>query len=636
MFLPAPRLDDTRWDDLVEQSRALLPLYAPEWTDHNLSDPGITLLDLLAWTSEAQLYSLARMRRDERRAYAAMLGIDATGPTPARGAVWPDAGDPASPFARQDEALVIGANARVSVDKGGDLPVFRPTHPILWVPGTIAALATESGHAGQVDHAADNASGRRDFAPFGRDATPTDRLRLTFDIRGTQGLFPRDRTSTKGALFALGVQVDGTMPADATAPPLLAVVEADGLRTPVRIVEDSSAGMLRSGVLLFDFGDVPGSPARIVLELRPAARYGHAPRVRALQPNVLPIEQSAQVVGESHSGNGQPGQRIRFDTPGLRHGPGIAPVRVRVADGREDATWLLREDLRDAGPDDRVFALDTRDEAIVFGNGINGRLPPAGASIVLHYAVSAGVAGNLGRRKGWRVQGLDGTFGVNPEPMAGGRDATSPVDSRREARTRTHEAHALVTAADIEAAALALDDLAVARVRVLDAAGAGELRLVAMRRRAADEPEAVPEHRAWRDAIRARLAPRMPLGTRLQVRAPAYVRFVVQATLRARAGFDPAQVAKDAMARLVSAFVPETSGEDVLASGRDVSMRDVAAQLREVTGVARVSALELRDPAGGVQSVLRVPPHGLAWLDRKSSKVVVERPSSPNTQGAAP
>ena len=46
MPLEAPNLDDRTFTDLFEELRALIPRYAPEWTDHNLSDPGITLLQL--------------------------------------------------------------------------------------------------------------------------------------------------------------------------------------------------------------------------------------------------------------------------------------------------------------------------------------------------------------------------------------------------------------------------------------------------------------------------------------------------------------------------------------------------------------------------------------------------------------
>jgi hypothetical protein len=48
MGVPLPNLDDRRWIDLVEEGRSLLPFYAPQWTDHNIHDPGITLLELFS------------------------------------------------------------------------------------------------------------------------------------------------------------------------------------------------------------------------------------------------------------------------------------------------------------------------------------------------------------------------------------------------------------------------------------------------------------------------------------------------------------------------------------------------------------------------------------------------------------
>ena len=54
----APKLFDRRFQDLVEIGRARLRPLAPNWTDHNAHDPGITLMELLAWVAEAQLYSV--------------------------------------------------------------------------------------------------------------------------------------------------------------------------------------------------------------------------------------------------------------------------------------------------------------------------------------------------------------------------------------------------------------------------------------------------------------------------------------------------------------------------------------------------------------------------------------------------
>ena len=90
----APNLFDRRFQDLVEIGRARLRPLAPEWTDHNAHDPGITLMELLAWVAEAQLYSVSRLRRDERASYAALLGLETTGTRSARGLIWPDHLDP--------------------------------------------------------------------------------------------------------------------------------------------------------------------------------------------------------------------------------------------------------------------------------------------------------------------------------------------------------------------------------------------------------------------------------------------------------------------------------------------------------------------------------------------------------------
>jgi hypothetical protein len=48
----APNLFDRRYSDLVQAGRSRLPSLAPEWTDYNAHDPGITLIELLAFVAE--------------------------------------------------------------------------------------------------------------------------------------------------------------------------------------------------------------------------------------------------------------------------------------------------------------------------------------------------------------------------------------------------------------------------------------------------------------------------------------------------------------------------------------------------------------------------------------------------------
>src|SRR6266705_235126 len=84
MPLPLPNLDDRRWADLVEEGRALVPLYAPEWTDHNVHDPGITFVELLAWLAEMDIYQLNQIPDRHKRKFLALVGIRPEPPRPAR------------------------------------------------------------------------------------------------------------------------------------------------------------------------------------------------------------------------------------------------------------------------------------------------------------------------------------------------------------------------------------------------------------------------------------------------------------------------------------------------------------------------------------------------------------------------
>ena len=69
MTAPTPRpdripdidLDDRRWQDLVNQALALRTTYAPQWTDRNASDVGVTLVELFAWLVEGLIFKLNRV-----------------------------------------------------------------------------------------------------------------------------------------------------------------------------------------------------------------------------------------------------------------------------------------------------------------------------------------------------------------------------------------------------------------------------------------------------------------------------------------------------------------------------------------------------------------------------------------------
>ena len=61
MALPVPNLDDRRFQDLVDEAKRLVQQRCPEWTDHNVSDPGVTLIEAFAYMTDQLIYRLNRV-----------------------------------------------------------------------------------------------------------------------------------------------------------------------------------------------------------------------------------------------------------------------------------------------------------------------------------------------------------------------------------------------------------------------------------------------------------------------------------------------------------------------------------------------------------------------------------------------
>src|SRR5215471_17232210 len=75
MPLPTPNLDDRRFQDILDEARRRIPELCPQWTDHNLSDPGITLLELFAWMTDLILYRLNRVPDKTYIKFLELIGV---------------------------------------------------------------------------------------------------------------------------------------------------------------------------------------------------------------------------------------------------------------------------------------------------------------------------------------------------------------------------------------------------------------------------------------------------------------------------------------------------------------------------------------------------------------------------------
>ena len=76
MSLPQMKLDDRQFQDIVDEAKRRIAKINPEWTDHNVSDPGITLIELFAWMTEMTLYRLNQVPQQQLIAFLdKVLGI---------------------------------------------------------------------------------------------------------------------------------------------------------------------------------------------------------------------------------------------------------------------------------------------------------------------------------------------------------------------------------------------------------------------------------------------------------------------------------------------------------------------------------------------------------------------------------
>jgi hypothetical protein len=628
------KLDTLQFDEMAEIARSQIPASAPRWTDHNVHDPGIMLTELVAWIADAQIYSLARDRRDERRAYARLMGLQPGGPVAATGLLWPD---PALAVAR---GTVMDSDAICAVTHS-DAPTFRPTASIYLTTCKLVRVLARDEEGAETDFTRLNEYGVSEFRPFG--AAPGRRAQLRLEFSGGALNSPPPDLAT--ASLAIGFAIPGSegFPAPPERAPRLRARLQDSQGThELDVIADHTGMFTRSGVLLLRIEprtmDVDD---RFTLEIDcPGGQWLVTPRVTRIAANVIPLVQAERLdwvdVG---MGRGTPDQELELPTPGLQFGA-AHQTQVRAFDGGEWREWLLVEDFANSAPDDRHVLLDVDHALLRFGNGLNGRLLENGAQVQASYDVSQGLKGNLPANMLWTVSGVAGVYGSNPVSMSGGSDAQRDVDLQIAARALLEEARPIVSSADLSAAVLAMKDLRVGRAQELPVPTglrrrlAGERRLLVLGDHRDDVAPEAREPRAWLQEIQARLAPRLPAGQRLVVVAPRYVVIDLSARLVALPRQNVEQIASDLARHLKElrfALLPAV-GVSEWPLGGDVTRARVSAWLRKFTGIARVLDVQLFVAGRAVSGDIEISEAGLPLLRLSDQAITVLRSDDPGAR----
>jgi predicted phage baseplate assembly protein len=610
MPLPLPRLDNRTFDQLVDEGQVLLPRYAPGWTDYNAHDPGITLLELLAWLAELDFYRLDRVPPASTRAFLRLAGVVPRAAQTAQTVVV------AAPLAAAD--VPAGAGAR-----GGDArPIFQTTRAASLTPAHLVAVLS-----GPATDLVDRTQASSLFDALGAAPAVGDALYLGFDgplVPTTAPLSLYVSTADEAADRLTRARLDADW-ASARAEALVDRLPAPadvrahyaarlaweyhagaGVWAPLADVEDETRALTLAGFVRFRLPaavagvSLPGQPTRYFLRARLAAgRYDCAPKIRALLANALAVrnavDQPRQRLDRS---NGRAAQL--FALPSAPVVPGSTRVEV-IAGGVADGVWTETATWDGVGPHDRVYLLDAERGELAFGDGRIGRVPPDGAEIWAAYRTGGGATGNVAANTLVELAGAAGPLKVTqPFAAAGGAPAEDlEAATGRALATLAGPARA-VTLQDFEDLVLAMPGVPIARVEALAdyrpdlqcLPARGSVTVVVVPWCPPARPEPSPELLC---AVARYLDRRRPLTTELHVVGPCYTTVSVRARLHPKVVADGARLIDDARAALVRFLDPLRGGPDGKGwpVGRDVYRSEVLALLNDLPGVAYVDELEI-------------------------------------------
>ncbi|HEY1832097.1 MAG TPA: putative baseplate assembly protein [Acidimicrobiales bacterium] len=649
MPLSGPDLDDRRFQDLVDDAKRLVQQHCPEWTDHNVSDPGVTLIEAFAYMVDQLLYRLNRVPDRNYVKFLELLGVQLFPPTAARADVTFWLSSP------QETVVPVPTGVVVATPRGEAAQsaiLFSCSEPLDIVPCSLASVATQG-----VDHE------WRDHTSEIR-VTPIRAFSMQPEIDevlliGLSAATPRCAVMIRMQCEIEGVGVD---PED----PPLAWEAFDGENWAACEVErDTTGGMNRAGDVVIH---VPASHttslihgvragwirARTVRPLDEQPFYSNSPLIRSVEAftvgGTTEVVQ-AEVIDDEIIGlsEGVPGQGFLLSKAPLVPAPGNDTM-LEVAQEDGWVPWTQVDNFSASAAGDRHFVLDAVSGQIQLGPAVRmpdgslinfGAVPPKGAVLrVRQYLSGGGVRGNVSAGS---ISVLRTTLPFvgrvqNRSMASGGVDGESIEEAKIRGPVMLRTLGRAVTAEDYERLAHeAAPDAA--RVRAVtnetptDASGVRVLVVPAV-----GDHEA--GHLGFEDLIPPvgllqRIADyldtRRTLGARVMVEPPAYQGVTVVAEVRARSWADPARVQAAAIAALFDYLHPISGGPDGIGwpFGRPVQIGEIHAVLQSVPGTDIVDSVLLfaADPVTGergpVTERVIVPENALVYSYEHQVRVEV-------------
>lgn len=619
MSMPAPNLDDRRFQDIVDEAKRRITRYCPEWTDHNVSDPGVALIELFAWMTEMILYRLNQVPDRLYVKFLELVGVELFSAAPARADLLFTLTAPAS------DPVRIPAGTRVGTERGQDDQIVFMTDADLVVarPVLSACLTRSAGRYEDHTNALRLAGSQVSCFP---SLQPGDALYLGFESSLAGNLIRLD--------MSFGVEGAGVDPRD-----------------PPKVWQSWDGSDWRDARVLTDTTEGFNTPGQVELllsrrhqPLTIGAVTAHWLRCRLLEPTEgqrpyqhSPLLDSVELAGlggtvAAHhaepapaellgTSTGAPGQLFTVRrTPVLprRFGESVrvTPTQPRASGepGNQTAAvqeWTEVADFSGATEADQVFTWSGATGEIRFGPRVIARdgsvrqfgaVPGEGAQVwVTGYRYGGGRRGNVGAGKlTVMLTSIPSVEAVrNLERASGGVDAETVQNAKLRGPLFLRGGQRAVTARDFErlAGEAARD---VARARCLPPVGPGEpVRLLVVPRVDVASDSLALSDLALPSSLVAGLKDylddRRLLTTRVRIDEPSYQGVTVAAEVQAAPTVRAEKVRADAETALYQFINPIVGGPDGHGwpFDLDLSIGDIYAVLRSVPGVVRAEAVHL-------------------------------------------
>ena len=575
MAISIPELDNIGYKELRKEAETRLPKDAPSWTDYNLSDPGITFLELFSWLGDIELYRLNRITPEHLRKFLTLLGDEYPTAKPAKGIIVSTQSiDP-------DTRINVGTTIEIETQKKKKL--FRTKYTLYGNPAKIESInvlgSSEEETIRKVEHKSIEPFYAFGFLPknsnyfrLNLNQMPSKRLKLYIELEEAD-LPTYNKEWQKDSLWLK--EHDSII--------LEWYIKIGDQYYSISPQEDCTLNLRYSGMISFILSEAISEVSTVSIECRlKQGAYMIAPFIKNIYLNTIEVEQSKKII-EKRISTGEASQQLILNTPYILDND-VQSISIQTKNPQQEAlSWRRIDSLHHSTEEDRDFIYDNSTQTITFGDGEHGKVVPYQELIIIDYYLTEGEHGIVPHSiDTWNIQGLP--F-YNPRSIEGGKNIPNYQERFNNMVQSWKKPSQAVTLKDYETLAKMTTGLRVARAKALADKENNLVTVVVV-------PYSRSNYAMPDDFFCQRvchfLDSRRLITTRIDVVKPSYTKVGINLEIKAHSNFDEKSTRLSVITALNEYLHPLRGGDhkEGWEFGRSVYSSDIYALLESVEGVS--------------------------------------------------